>query len=474
MKAFINKFIKAAAARLTGKLTVQLLIIFFCCTIASISFFNICMLFVRRAVDKHELKSEKMLLDGYNLSLAIQNENITSDDTDKIAILVNTILEDPAYEIILTDTEGHQVYPPEEHTDRMPAEDSKNTDAKLTVSADIGQYAVRLNDKVILLSIASHGNRGWVVRYYNNGLIPAAMALLSIIIFVLLFLLLTKKKIRYVAEIASGIRAISQGNLDYSIGIKGNDELARLADELNYMTCELNNYFLREKNREKAKSELMLSISHDLKSPLTAIIGYLTLLKDKEYDRDEAMNDYIERAYQKSLRLKGLLQSLLDYEGLSGEDIRLDKQQIVLNHLLEQLLSEYADILSQNKLRVIKDFADDDINADADPDYIIRVYENLLTNAIRYSIKPGEISLALKTSNEGPLFSISNKCEKIEQDELNRLFDIFYRLEKSRSEKTGGNGMGLAIAERITKLHGGKIWAEYMDGEITFLVLLPR
>lgn len=475
MKASLYKFIKAAADKLSGKLAIQLLIIFFFCTLINAAFFNICMLFVRRAADSYELKSERMLLDGYNLSLAMQNEDISSGDTDKIDLLIDSVLEGQAYEVILTDMDGNLVYPSEEQSDRLSMIITSLDDPaeKTTLVIDMGLYAVKLNDTIIQLAIASSGNAGWIVKYNRNGIIPAIIALLSILIFVLMFLLLTKRKIRYVTEIASGIRSISKGNLNYSIGIRGNDELALLANELNCMSCELNNYFEREKNKERSKSELILSVSHDLKSPLTAVIGYLTLIKDKEYDKDETMTDYIERAYHKSLRIKSLLQELLDYEGFSDEAVKLNKQKIILNHLLEQLLSEYAGMLKENELRVIAEYSEGNIYADVDPDYIIRVYENLLTNSIRYSTKPGEIKLTLQAVDDSLIFSITNKCERIEPEELERLFDKFYRLEKSRSEETGGIGMGLAIAKRITTLHGGKIWAEYVNGEITLRVLLP-
>lgn len=281
------------------------------------------------------------------------------------------------------------------------------------------------------------------------------------------------RKIGYIAEIASGVKTISKGDFDHRVAIMGNDELALLAKEVNRMAGELGGYFEREKNREKLRSELMLSISHDLKSPLTAVIGYLSLLKDREYDSEETMADYTERAYRKSLRIKELLQELLEFANLSDEDIMMDRRTISIDHMLEQLVAEYAGGFERNGLRLAADFECESLYADVDPEYMIRVFENLLSNSIRYGAKPGEVRITLRKIDGNIVIAISNKTGEIDKKELDRLFDKFYRLEKSRSEETGGTGLGLAIARKITELHGGKIWAEYSDGEITFRVVIP-
>lgn len=343
----------------------------------------------------------------------------------------------------------------------------------VTIASDMGLYAVKLEDTILKLVLTTSDDAGWIVKYSKNGLIQGFMALLSIFIFIFLFLLLTKKKISYITEISSGIKMISMGNLDYRVGVRGSNELTLLAKEVNHMTCELNDYFEREKNRERSKTELMMSLSHDLKSPLTAVIGYLSLLMDREYDKDPAIADYVERAYQKALRIKWLQQELLDFASLSSEDIKLNKQPISLRYLLEQLICEYTSVLKTNELQIITDLTCENVYTYVDPRYIVRVFENLLSNSFRYSSRPGEIRITLENSSGSLIFSITNECEKIEQEELDRVFDKFYRLEKSRSGETGGTGLGLSIAKRITELHSGKIWVEHMNKRITFWVMLP-
>jgi signal transduction histidine kinase len=476
MKTGVYKIINVVRNRLGSKITVQLLITFSFCALVSIVFFNVSMAFVRKVTKEYELKSERMVIDGYNLSLAMQNENLNSGDTEKIELLVDSVLEGKSYKVILTDLDGNILYPSSNEQPDKPSmiiTMKDNSAEKMTIAVDMGLYAVKLDDAIIQLAIVSSDDIGWIAKYSKNGMIPGFVALLSILIFIFLFLLLTKKKIYYITEIASGVKIISKGNLDYRVGVRGNDELTLLAKELNYMTCELKDYFEREKNREKSRSEMMISVSHDLKSPLTSVIGYLSLLKDKEYDGDEAMTDYVERAYNKSLKIKELLQELLDFASLTYEDIKLNKQIISLKHLLEQLISEYTGFFEQNALRMVADLTGGNAYTEVDPDYMIRVFDNLFSNSLRYSLKPGEIRIALECRDGSLVFSITNKCEKMEHEKLERLFDKFYRLEKSRSVETGGTGLGLAIAKRITELHGGKIWAEYLNGEITFFVTLP-
>ena len=472
----IVKIIKCIRNKFNSKITVQLLAIFAICTLVSFIFYNLSMWFVRRMTYEYDMMSKKMIIDGYNLSLAMQNENFDSVDVERIEFLINSSLKGKPYQAILTDINGNLLYPSGEQTDKLPmvitTPDDHGENTKITM--DMGLYSIKVNDTILQLVIVSSDKTNWLARYIKNGMIPGFVGLLSIIIFIFLFLFLTRKKIRYITKIASDIKKISNRDLDYRVEVRGNDELALLARELNFMTYELKEYFEREKNRERSKSEMMVSFSHDLKSPLTAVIGYLSLLKDKGNIGEKNMADYVERAYQKSLRIKGLLQELLDFASLSMEDIKLNKQMISLRHMLEQLISEYTSIFKQNMLLITANLTNENVYANIDSDFMIRVFENLFSNSLRYSPKPGKIRITLESCGGNLLFSITNKCEKIEQEELKWLFEKFYRLEKSRSEETGGTGLGLAIAKRITELHGGRIWAEYMNEEITFFVALPN
>lgn len=182
--------------------------------------------------------------------------------------------------------------------------------------------------------------------------------------------------------------------------------------------------------------------------------------------------EYASVAYNKSEKLKNLIQDLFSYTKYSNDRVELNKQKIILAELLDQLIEELVPICEENKVSINKYAWDSEIVSEIDADKMVRVFENLIMNAIRYSIKPGEIKINLYKERVFSMVSISNKSEEISKDNLKKLFDRFYRLDKSRTASTGGSGLGLAIAKSIVELHKGSIWAEYQKGYITFYIKL--
>ncbi|MBV1821488.1 HAMP domain-containing histidine kinase, partial [Bacteroidales bacterium MSK.15.36] len=277
--------------------------------------------------------------------------------------------------------------------------------------------------------------------------------------------------VHYIQEIADAVKEVSNGNLKYRVQQKGNDELSKLADNINIMTSELNKRIEKERQIEKTKSELITNVSHDLRTPLTSILGYLNLIKDGKYSSEEEMMDFIKIAYNKSEKLKVLIDELFEYTRLSSEGIKIVREKIALDELIEQLVEEFIPVFSESTIEIEKNI-EHSINIDADGDKLVRVFENLFMNAIRYSYKPGIIKINLIDENGYAKFSITNKGKSLSKEEVNKLFDRFYRVEKSRAETTGGTGLGLAISKSIVSLHGGEIWGSCEGEEITFYVKL--
>ena len=268
----------------------------------------------------------------------------------------------------------------------------------------------------------------------------------------------------YIEELAKGLLEISKGNLNYRVMEKSEDELGSLANNINYMAAELEHKIERERQIERAKNELITNVSHDLRTPLTSIMGYLRLLKDKKYETIDQHDNYVDIAYGKAEKLKGLMEDLFEYTKLSNETIQLNWQKVALNELLEQLIEELVPVSEENQLSFITELPTEKVLVDLDSDKIVRVFENLLMNAILYSYKPGEIFVGLTWENDIITVIVKNNGEEISKDDLENLFDRFYRVEKSRSSLTGGSGLGLAIAKNNIDLHDGKIWAE-SEGE---------
>lgn len=297
-------------------------------------------------------------------------------------------------------------------------------------------------------------------------------AILGISGFIITFLLLTRKKMKYIEEISNGLLEISKGNLNYRVAKKGSDELAGLANYINYMASELNKKNEKERKTEKTKNELITNVSHDLRTPLTSIMGYIGLVKDKKYVDDAQMDEYMTIAYNKSEKLKILIDDLFEYTKLTNETITLNKEEVALNELLNQLTEELVPIFEENNLIVEREISKEKLIVNVDINKILRVFENLIMNAIKYSNKPSIVKVRLYKDKSDVIVSIENQGPQIPKEDLEKLFERLYRQDKSRTSSTGGSGLGLAIAKNIVLLHGGKIWAECEDENIRFFVKL--
>ncbi len=306
---------------------------------------------------------------------------------------------------------------------------------------------------------------------YKDEASPLAV-FLGIISFLVLFYFLTKRKINYIEELAAGLLVISKGDLDYRVARKGKDELGSLAHNINLMTQELQTKIEGEKAIEKAKNDLITNVSHDLRTPLTSIMGYLQLLMDKRYENDSQLEEYIRIAYGKSEGLKGLIEDLFQYTKISNHNVVLNRRAVCMNDFLEQFLEEFIPICEENTLSVSREITESKVYLELDSDLFVRVLENLFSNAIQYSNKPGEIQLKMTQAEKHIIISVQNRGKPVSKDDLPHLFERFYRIEPSRSASTGGSGLGLAIVKSIVELHGGEIWAESEGEEIKFLIRL--
>ncbi|AYD39464.1 sensor histidine kinase [Clostridium fermenticellae] len=326
------------------------------------------------------------------------------------------------------------------------------------------------NRKLYLIIMGVPEQKTTYIR--SNGSIFSVIE--AIVVFIGLFYFMTIKKMGYIEIVSRGLVEISKNNLDYRIKIYGKDELAKLANNINFMASELKKRVEGERAAEKTKNDLITNVSHDLRTPLTSIKGYLGLIKDKKYKDEVQMGEFLDIAYAKSEKLEILINDLFEYTKLSNKVIEIHRKKIYIDELLEQLSEELHVICEENNVKLHKNFHGSRIYAYVDPDKIVRVFENLIMNAIRYSLKPGGINLELKDNGKCILISVENRCDHIDESDLKKLFNRFFRVDKSRSEATGGSGLGLAIAKSIVELHDGKIWAESIEDRVIFYVELKK
>lgn len=312
------------------------------------------------------------------------------------------------------------------------------------------------------------------IKHEDFGMFEVRLAMLflftfAILNFIVIFLLLVRKKIIYLKLISENVNDIANGKLGLTIGIKGKDELTQLSQNINYMSKELENTFEQERQLERTKNELITNVSHDLRTPLTSIIGYIDLLKRGQYNSNIQLQEYLETTYSKSQRLKYLIDELFEYTRLSGIDAKLNLNEVDLSGLLEQIVGEYIPIFEKESLIVQKSITQETIPIFIDVEKMVRVYENLFMNAIKYSMKPSELSICLELIGNKAMLKVSNKVEKPPVSDPNKLFERFFRGDKARKDDQG-NGLGLAISKRIVELHHGNIHAEYKDGWMSFIV----
>nr|WP_242144089.1 MULTISPECIES: HAMP domain-containing sensor histidine kinase [unclassified Bacillus cereus group] len=311
---------------------------------------------------------------------------------------------------------------------------------------------------------------GYITYHIEEGIFPS---LIGIIVFIFSFFYITKRKMKQIEVMAQGVNEIAKGNLAYRIEEGGQDEMALLTKNINQMAEELEMKIEKEREIERQKNELITNVSHDLRTPLTSIMGYLRLLRDAKYDNREQYNEYIKIAFSKSEQLKNLIEDLFEYTKLTNEKIVLEKQRVCMNEMLDQLVEELVPQAEEHGLAFVKEFPDERIYTELDSEKIIRVFDNLLTNAIKYSKDEGEINVSLQRQEDYIQISVANQSEEFTKKELENVFERFYKKDRSRSRTTEGSGLGLAIAKSIVEVQDGEIRAEYENGIVRFTILLP-
>ncbi|QGU96868.1 HAMP domain-containing protein [Clostridium bovifaecis] len=292
----------------------------------------------------------------------------------------------------------------------------------------------------------------------------------GVVIFSLSFLLTTSREINYIRYIAKQVKQIANQSLGTTLEVRGNDELAELCSNINFMSKELKNKFEHEREVENTKTELITNVSHDLRTPLTAIIGYLDILRSGRFNDREEEKDYLNSTYSLSIKLKTLIDELFEYTKLSGREVKLELVEVDICSILHQIVGEYTPVFESKGLKVTSYIPDKEVLVEIDIEKIVRVFDNILSNAEKYSSKPSEIIINLENSNDNVIISFSNEGENISKDKLSKIFERFYRIDMSRSSNIEGSGLGLAISKRIIELHGGEIWVESVGKIITFKI----
>lgn len=294
----------------------------------------------------------------------------------------------------------------------------------------------------------------------------------GVLLFILYFFLLTQKLFRYIEEISTTLQKAAHENFDIKIPVRSADELGDLAENINQMTLRLKDLIEIERNSEKLRTELVTSMSHDLRTPLTSVLGYLGLIVNCQYKDEKGLKHCAEIAFNKAQKLQKLIDELFEFTLLSYGSIKINSTAINLNELLEQLVEEFFPVFQYSNIECRLSLCKSRIIVAADGDMLARVFDNLIANAIRYSHDSKYMDVELTKDNFTAVAAITNYGAPIPPDSLPHVFEKFYRVEQSRSEATGGAGLGLAIAKNIIDLHNGSISVSSDKNKTTFEVTL--
>lgn len=283
--------------------------------------------------------------------------------------------------------------------------------------------------------------------------------LLGILLFSLIFLLLQRKMARDIETIARAVKRISEGDLSTRLELEGEGELTDIAENLNRMEEDIQELIDKERTSEQSKTDLITNVAHDLRTPLTSILGYLELLRKNQKLSPEMQQKYLDIAYNKSVRLQKLIEELFGFTKLSYGKINMNVAKVDIVELLAQLLEESYPNFQKNGLSY--DFVSNRKSQiiEADGDLLARLFDNLIGNAIKYGKEGKRVRVNLRADREIVTIKIVNYGYVIPANELPLIFDRFYRTDHSRTNASGpgGTGLGLAIVKNITDMHHGTV-----------------
>lgn len=339
-----------------------------------------------------------------------------------------------------------------------------------------------LEDKVVFPELEKYGGQAGGQLSFHREIKKEVMiiwaviiVLISLILFVLYFLRLTRKFSNYLEEIVVGIDRVAAGKFDQKIPVKGKDEFTHIAVRLNRMAEDIQVLMENERTNEKTKNELITNVAHDLRTPITSILGYLDLVTKKQDTLEpEVREKYIRIALDKSERLEKLVEDLFSYTKFSEGAIKFNPVEIDMVKFMEQMMEEFYPSFEENHLLYAFESNVPSAVAEVDGDLIARAIANLLGNAIKYGKDGKAIYAQLEERADEVEIRIINYGEMIPEKDIDSIFDKLYRVENSRSRETGGTGLGLAIAKRVITMHGGKISVKSDFQGTIFTVVLKK
>jgi len=326
---------------------------------------------------------------------------------------------------------------------------------------------------IVTVSPIKYGSLGYVVMFYQKSVLKEIVAILQLLIFMTsigiflvgigIIIIISKKITAPLLQMQEATGKMAKGEYCQIIKIKGNDELAQLANAIQVLGKELHYY-------EESRNEFLASISHELRTPLTYLKGYSdVLLKDLTKDQNE-QKGYLKIINEEAKRLTFIVDDLFKISKENLNNLTLKKELIDIISLIEKVRETLTPLAYEKGISIkIEDKTVMPLLY-LDPKWIQQVFYNLLENAIKYT-KQGEIRITAEITKDNVIFQVIDQGIGIPPRDLGRIWERFYRVEKSRARTTGGVGLGLYIVKQIIELHGGEIMAKSVEGKGTTMII---
>lgn len=286
------------------------------------------------------------------------------------------------------------------------------------------------------------------------------------------FFLFTKRYSAYFTEMSRGIHYLAKGNFQNQIKVLSNDEFGDISKDINLASEKLKEAVERRDFSEKSKDQLVINLAHDLRTPLTSVLGYIDLLLENKELNEEQKRQFLMVAFTKSRHLEKLIDELFDIARMNYGMAPAEKKEINLTHLLSQLAEELYPLFEKNQL-IARIDCSRYLPISGNGDLIARLFENLITNAIRYGNDGGYVDIKGFQDKNEVMIQVINYGSAISSKELPFLFDMFYSGDKARTNPKHSKGLGLYIAKNIVDQHNGKITVESNAAYTIFEVQLP-
>ena len=250
-------------------------------------------------------------------------------------------------------------------------------------------------------------------------------------------------------------------------------ELREVEQHMNEIQFQIHQNQRLAKEAEPRKNDLVVYLAHDLKTPLTSVIGYLTLLKEEGELSPRLREKYLSISLEKAERLEDLINEFFEITRFNLTHLELMTMTVSLKRMLQQIVYEFQPMLREKQMTCQLEIKPEDLEITCDTDKMQRVFDNLLRNAVLYGYEGSTIEIHALSSSGILYIEIENDGATIPKEKLDRVFEQFYRLDTARQSSTGGAGLGLAIAKEIVERHGGCIKAESQEGKTVFTIEIP-